>query len=246
MTVLGASRILAILDDDKSVQDALQDLIQAEGMSALCFSSAEEFLHSRARHEVGCLIADIQMPGMSGVDLQMHLKAERCPMPIIFLTGRGDIPLAVSAMKQGASDFHTKPVDSTLLLMSVERALRRNLANLQAANELASLVTRYESLTPREREVLPLLADGLLNKQVAFELGITECTVQLHRGHIMRKMEADSFATLVRLADKIRRGMRTDRLLDLDGQRHMTGKERAVPWNGIESRAVRSNARQIH
>jgi FixJ family two-component response regulator len=246
MRIEGTSRLLAILDDDKSVQDALQDLIQAEGMSAMCFSSAEEFLSSRARNKVGCLIADIQMPGMSGVELQMHLKAERCPIPIIFLTGRGDIPLAVSAMKQGASDFHTKPVDGTSLLMSVERALRQNLANRQAATEHACLVARYESLTPREREVLPMLAGGLLNKQVAFELGITECTVQLHRGHIMRKMEADSFATLVRLADKIRRGMRADRLLDLNGQRDMAGKEKAVARDGIESRTARANARQIH
>src|SRR5580692_9354294 len=146
MTVLGASRILAILDDDKSVQDALQDLIQAEGMSALCFSSAEDFLHSRARHELGCLIADIQMPGMSGVELQVHLKAERCPIPIIFLTGRGDIPLAVSAMKQGASDFHTKPVNGISLLNSVERALQQNIASARESDEQDRLVARYESL----------------------------------------------------------------------------------------------------
>jgi FixJ family two-component response regulator len=245
MTIVGTSRLVAILDDDKSVQDALQDLIQAEGMSSLCLSSAEEFLQSPARQKVGCLIADIQMPGMSGVELQMHLKTERCPIPIIFLTGRGDIPLAVSAMKRGASDFHTKPVDATSLLISVERALRQNLANRRAAMEHASLVARYESLTPREREVLPMLAGGLLNKQVAFELGITEYTVQLHRGHIMRKMEADSFATLVRFADKIRRGMRAVRLLDLNGQQHLAGGERAVPRDGIESRTARASAGQI-
>jgi FixJ family two-component response regulator len=198
------SRPLAILDDDKSVQSALRDLVEAEGMSALCFSSAEQFLDFGARHKVGCLIADIHMPGMSGIELQAKLKFEHCRIPIIFLTGRSDIPSAVRAMKCGAIDFLTKPIDGTALLNSVEKALQRDNANRHKAIEHAKLVTRYESLTPREREVLHLLASGLLNKQAAFELGITEYTVQFHRGHIMRKMEADSFAALVRLADKIR------------------------------------------
>ena len=199
-----SSRLLAILDDDKSVQSALQDLVEAEGMSAWCFSSAEHFLHSKARHKVGCLIIDIHMPGMSGIELQAKLKDERCRIPIIFLTGRGDIPSTLSAMKCGAIDFFTKPVDGATLLSSVEKALQWYGANHQEAIDHAKLVARYESLTPREREVLQLLAGGLLNKQAAFELGITEYTVQFHRGHIMRKMEADSFATLVRLADKVR------------------------------------------
>jgi FixJ family two-component response regulator len=198
------SRPLAILDDDKSVQSALRDLVEAEGMSALCFSSAEQFLNFGARHNVGCLIADIHMPGMSGIELQAKLKFEHCRIPIIFLTGRSDIPSAVRAMKCGAMDFLTKPVDGATLLRLVEKALRRDDANRHKAIEHEKLVTRYESLTPREREVLHLLASGLLNKQAAFELGITEYTVQFHRGHIMRKMEADSFAALVRLADKIR------------------------------------------
>jgi FixJ family two-component response regulator len=195
--------LLAILDDDKSVQCALQDLIESEGMSTLCFDSAEQFLDSGARHKAACLIADIRMPGMSGIELQAKLKAEPCRIPIIFITGRGDIPLAVSAMKKGASDFFTKPVDATSLLSSVERALQQNFVNRRAALEYARLVARYECLTPRERELLPLLVSGLLNKQVAFELGITEYTVQFHRGHIMRKMEADSFAGLVRMADQL-------------------------------------------
>jgi FixJ family two-component response regulator len=195
--------LLAILDDDKSVQSALQDLIESAGMSTLCFDSAEQFLDSGAGHKAACLIADIRMPGMSGIELQAKLKAERCRIPIIFITGGGDIPLAVSAMKEGASDFFTKPVDGTSLLSSVATALQQDRANRQEAIEHAKLVSRYESLTPREREVLPLLASGLLNKQVAFDLGITEYTVQLHRGHIMRKMQAGSFAGLVRMADKL-------------------------------------------
>jgi FixJ family two-component response regulator len=192
--------LLAILDDDKSVQNALQDLIESEGMSTLCYDSAEQFLDSEDRHKAACLIADIRMPGMSGIEVQAKLKAERCRIPIIFITARGDIPSTVSAMKGGAIDFFTKPVDGAALLNSIERALQQARANRQEAIEYARLVAKYESLTPREREVLPLLVCGLLNKQVAFELGITEYTVQFHRGRIMRKMEADSFAALVRMA----------------------------------------------
>ena len=203
MKIDHTASLLAILDDDKSVQSALQDLIESAGMSTLCFDSAEQFLDSGARHNAACLIADIRMPGMSGIELQARLRAERCRIPIIFITGRGDIPLTVRGMKGGAIDFFTKPVDGAALLRSVATALQQDCANRQEAIEHARLVGRYESLTPREREVLPLLASGLLNKQVAFELRITEYTVQLHRGHIMRKMEADSFAGLVRMADKL-------------------------------------------
>jgi FixJ family two-component response regulator len=203
MKIEHTSSLLAILDDDRSVQSAVQDLIESEGMSALCFDSAEQFLDSEAKCRAACLIADIRMPGMSGLELQAKLKAERCRIPIIFITGRGDIPLAVSAMKEGASDFFTKPVDGAALLSSIEKATQQDRANRREVIEHARLVARYESLTPRERELLPLLVSGLLNKQVAFELGITEYTVQFHRGHIMQKMEADSFAALVRMADKL-------------------------------------------
>jgi FixJ family two-component response regulator len=196
------SSLLAILDDDESVQSALQDLIESEGLSALCFGSAEEFLDSRSLHEASCLIADIRMPGMSGLELQAKLKSERCPVPIIFITGLGDIAMAVGAMKKGAIDFLTKPIDDAALLKSVERAFQQDRANRREAVEREKFLARYQTLTPREREVLALLVRGLLNKQAGFELGITEYTVQVHRAHIMRKIEADSFATLVRLAAK--------------------------------------------
>jgi FixJ family two-component response regulator len=203
MKIERAPSLLAILDDDKSFQCALQDLIEAEGMSTLCFDSAEQFLESEARHVAGCLIADIRMPGMSGIELQAQLKIEQCPIPIIFITARGDIPLAVSAMKEGASDFLTKPFEDCVFLASVEFALERDRYAKRKALELAALLARYRSLTPREQEVLPLLVSGLLNKQVAAKLEITEYTVQVHRGHIMRKMGADSFATLVRMTERL-------------------------------------------
>jgi FixJ family two-component response regulator len=203
MDIEHARSLLAILDDDKSVQSALQDLIEAEGISTLCFGSAEQFLDSRARHQASCLIADICMPGMSGVELQARLKLEQCETPIIFITARGDIPLAVSAMKEGASDFFAKPFDGSVLLAAVERALERSRSNRRKALAKADLLTRYGSLTPREKEVLPLLVGGQLNKQAAAQLGITEYTVQIHRGHIMRKMGADSFAALVRMAERL-------------------------------------------
>ena len=199
MGIAPASSVLAILDDDKSVQLALQDLIESEGLSALCFGSAEQFLNSTARHTASCLIVDIRMPGMSGLELQAKLKSDRCLLPMIFITARGDIPMAVRAIQGGAIDFLTKPIDEAALFNSVERAFEQGRANRKEASEQEAFVARYATLTPREREVLALLVRGLLNKQAAFQLGITEYTVQIHRAHIMQKMEADSFATLVRL-----------------------------------------------
>jgi FixJ family two-component response regulator len=203
MSIGQSPELLAILDDDESIQTALQDLIESAGMSASCFGSAEEFLDSGTMREVRCLIADVRMPGISGLELQDKLTAEKRRIPIIFITGLGDIPMSVRAMRGGAIDFLTKPVDEAALFTSVEHALRQDQANRREDAELDGLIARYGSLTPREREVLALLVHGLMNKQIAFELGITEYTVQVHRGHIMRKMEADSFATLVKLGERV-------------------------------------------
>lgn len=197
-----STAVLAILDDDESVQIALQDLMESGGLSARCFGSAEQFLNSTARYDVSCLISDVGMPGMSGLELQAKLKSERCSLPIIFITALGDIPMAVRAIQGGAVDFLTKPVNEAALFNSVERAFEQERASRREATEQEAFSARYATLTPREREVLILLVRGLLNKQVAFELGIAEYTVQIHRGHIMRKMEADSFATLVKLTAK--------------------------------------------
>ena len=198
-----APSLLAILDDDRAVQRALQDLIESEGLSTLCFDSAEQFLDSTARHQASCLISDISMPGISGMELQARLKGEQCGIPIIFITARGDIPLAVTAMKAGASDFFAKPFEGAAFMAAVEHALEKSRITRLKDLELADLLTRYRRLTPREQEVLPLLTNGLLNKQVAVQLGITEYTVQIHRGHIMRKMSADSFASLVKMTESL-------------------------------------------
>src|ERR1700722_12247806 len=203
MNIEHAPSLLAILDDDKSVQSALQDLIESEGVSTLCFDSAEQFLDSRARHQASCLIADVCMPRMWGTERQPRLKVEHCPIPIIFITARGDIPLAVSAMKEGASDFFAKPLEGGVFLAAVERALEKSRNAGRKALEQADLPARTRTLRPREQDVLPLLVSGLMNKQAAAQLGITEYTVQIHRGHIMRKMRADSFAALVRMAERL-------------------------------------------
>jgi FixJ family two-component response regulator len=198
-----ANELVYIVDDEANVGEALSTLLRANGRRVRLFTSGQDFLDCARRDSCACLVLDLNMPGLSGLEVQRLISA-KTSIPVIFLTGRGDIPSTVRAMKGGAVDFLTKPVDEEALLASVERALRQDRASRQEAVEQAMLVARYESLTPREREVLPLLIKGLLNKQAAFELGITEYTVQIHRGHIMRKMEADSFATLVKLAGKLK------------------------------------------
>lgn len=196
------NEVVYIVDDDPTVRDALSSLLRANGKDVRLFASGTEFLSFERKDAAACLILDLKMPGMNGLEVQKVISAQ-ISIPIIFITGGGDIPATVKAMKGGAVDFLTKPVDETVLLAAVENALEKDRVARQEALGHADLLARYRSLTPREQEVLPLLVSGLLNKQAASELGITEYTVQIHRGHIMRKMKADSFATLVKLATKL-------------------------------------------
>lgn len=196
------NEVVYIVDDEANVGEALSTLLRANGKQAHIFTSGQAFLDFRRQDSSACLILDLNMPGLGGLEVQRLISA-KAVLPVIFLTGRGDISSTVRAMKGGAVDFLTKPVDEKELVTVVERALLEDRTRRQEAMEHARLVECYDSLTPREREVLPLLVNGLLNKQIAFELGITEYTVQIHRGHIMRKMEADSFAMLVKLAGKL-------------------------------------------
>jgi FixJ family two-component response regulator len=196
------NEMVYIVDDDLTVCDALSSLLRANGKNVRALSSGAEFLSFERRDAGACLILDLRMPGMDGLEVQ-RLVSHQASIPVIFITGRGDVPSTVRAMKDGAVDFLTKPIDETVLLAAIEHALEKDRTARCEALEFADLLARYHSLTPREREVLPLLASGLLNKQVAWELGIVEYTVQIHRGNIMRKMKADSFATLVRQAGKL-------------------------------------------
>jgi FixJ family two-component response regulator len=184
------------------VREALSTLLRANGRDVHAFDSGREFLHTPRRKVVACLILDLRMPGMSGLEVQ-KLVGMDSPIPVIFITGRGDVPSTVVAMKGGAVDFLTKPVDEDVLMRAVDAALARAHVLRKETEDTAALQALYQSLTPREQELLPLLASGLLNKQVAAVLGITEYTVQVHRGHIMKKMQADSFATLVRQASTL-------------------------------------------
>ena len=197
-----SNEVIYIVDDDASVREALSSLLRANGKQVQIFTSGQDFLGFSREDSCACLILDLRMPGMNGLQVQESIAAQTT-IPVIFITGRGDVPSTVSAMKGGAMDFLTKPIDESALLACIEKALEQDRKLRLAALERDRLLTRYQSLTPREQQVLPLLVQGLLNKQAAGELGITEYTVQIHRGHIMRKMEADSFATLVKLAGKL-------------------------------------------
>jgi FixJ family two-component response regulator len=199
---VASSEVVYIVDDDASVIDALSSLLRANGKQVQLFSSGQDFLNFERRDSCACLILDLRMPGLNGLQVQESIAAQTT-MPVIFITGRGDIPSTVTAMKGGAMDFLTKPIDETALLACIEKAFEQDRKRRLAALERQILVARYQSLTPREQQVLPMLVSGLLNKQAAGELGITEYTVQIHRGHIMQKMKADSFATLVKIAGKL-------------------------------------------
>lgn len=197
-----ANELVYLVDDDRRVQEALSALLLANGRNVRAFSSGGEFLDTPRQNVVACLILDMRMPGMSGLEVQKLIRMDS-PIPVIFITGMGDVPSVVLAMKGGAVDFLTKPVDEDALMRAVDAALARAHVLCKEAEDATTLQALYQSLTPREQEILPLLASGLLNKQAAAILGITEYTVQVHRGHIMRKMRADSFAALVKQAGKL-------------------------------------------
>ena len=195
--------IVFVVDDDPSVRRAIKRLIGSEGLQVELFGSAQEFLQCRRPDAPSCLVLDIKLPGISGLDFQPQLAEAGIRIPIIFITGHGDIPMTVRAMKAGAVEFLTKPFRDQDLLDAIQLALERDRARRQQESEIAVLWERYESLTPREREILPLVVSGRPNKQIAAGLGTSEITIKVHRGSIMRKMQAEYLADLVRMAGRL-------------------------------------------
>jgi len=195
--------IVFVVDDDVSVRESLELLIRCEGWQPETFASAQEFLDYPRVHIPNCLVLDVSLPGLTGLDLQGLVAGERTDMPIIFITGHGDVPMTVQAMKAGAVEFLTKPFNDDVLVSAIRAALERSCVALSQAAEIQVLRDRFASLSQRERQVMELVVSGLLNKQIGGELGISEITVKAHRGKVMQKMKADSLADLVKMAARL-------------------------------------------
>ena len=195
--------VVFVVDDDRSIREATQSLLASVGLRVETFETAQEFLGTKRPDAPGCLVLDVRLPGLSGLDLQSELAAAGTPVPIVFITGHGDIPMSVQAMKAGAVEFLTKPFRDQQLLDAIQQAIERDRVERRQRTETGELRRRYESLTPREREVMALVVAGHLNKQAASELGTSQITVKVHRAKVMHKMAAASLADLVRMAERL-------------------------------------------